>query len=99
MFRQVQDLRSVVRGKIEKLEQDLRSKKEELAQLEARRELLEASCLSIASGVSVRVPGMSMGASAGPSALKKKKIKKQKRHPDLPSQEGQEYYKSYVVHL
>ena len=48
-------------------------------------------------GVSVRAPGMSMGASAGPSAPKKKK--KQKRHPGLPSQEGQEYYKSYLVHL
>ena len=48
-------------------------------------------------GVSVRAPGMSMGASAEPSAPKKKK--KQKRHPGLPSQEGQEYYKSYFVHL
>ena len=35
MCRQVQDLRSVVKGKTEKLEKDL--KKEELAQLEARK--------------------------------------------------------------
>ena len=97
MCRQVQDLKSSVRGEIEKLEQDLKSKKEELAQLEARKEMLEASGLSLASGVSVRVPGMSMGASAKPSAPKKKK--KQKRHPGLPSQERQEYYKSYLVHL
>ena len=40
-----------------------------------------------------------MGASAEPSAPKKKKRKKQKRHSGLPSQEGQEYYKSYLVHL
>ena len=73
------------------------SKKDELAQLEARKEMLEAS--GFAPGVSVRAPGMSMGASAEPSAPKKKKKKKQKRHPCLPSQEGQEYYKSYLVHL
>ena len=97
MCRQVQDLRSVVRGEIEKLEQDLKNKKEELAQPEARKELLEASDLSLASEVSVRVTGMSMGASAEPSAPKKKK--KQRRHPGLPLQEGQEYYKSCIVHL
>ena len=97
MCRQVQDLRSVVRGEIEKLEQDLKSKKDELSQLEARKEMLEAS--GFAPGVSVRVPGMSMGASAEPSAPKKKKKMKQKGHPGLSSQEGQEYYKSYLVHL
>ena len=37
MCRQVQDLRSVVRDEIEKLEQDLKSKREELPQCEARR--------------------------------------------------------------
>ena len=47
MCRQVQDLRSVVRGEIERLEQDLKSKKEELAQLVARREVLEASDLAL----------------------------------------------------
>ena len=51
MCRQVQDLRSVVRGEIEKLKQDLGSKKEELAQLEARKEMLEVSGLSLSSGV------------------------------------------------
>ena len=40
MCRQVQDLRSVVRGEIAKLEQDLKSKKDELAQLEAGKEML-----------------------------------------------------------
>ena len=74
MCRQVQDLRSVLRGEIEKLEQDLKSKKDELAQLEARKEMLEAS--GFACGVSVRVPGMSMGASAEQSAPKKKKKQK-----------------------
>ena len=72
---QVQDLRSVVRGELEQLEQDLKSKREELAQLETRKEVLEASGLSLASRVSVSVPGMSKGASAGPSAPKKKKEK------------------------
>ena len=78
MCKQVQDLRAVVRGKI-KLEQDLKSKKKELTQLEARKEMLEASGLSLASGVSVRVPGMSMGASAEPRTPKKQKKKKQKK--------------------
>ena len=41
MCRQVQHLRSVLRGEIEKLEQDLKSKKDELVQLEARKEMLE----------------------------------------------------------
>ena len=95
MCRQVQDLRLVLRGEIDKLEQDLKSKREELAQLEARREVLQASGLTLR--VPASVPGMSMGASAGPSAPKKKE--KQKRHPGLPSQKGQEYYKSYLVHL
>ena len=97
MCQQVRDLRSVVRGELESLEQELQSKKDELAQLEARKEMLEAS--GFAPGVSVRAPGMYMGASAEPSAPKKKKKKKQKRHPGLPSQEGQEYYKSYLVTL
>ena len=97
MCKQVRDLRSVVRGELESLEQELQNKKDELAQLEGRKEMLEAS--GFAPGVSARAPEMSMGASAEPSAPKKKKKKKQKRHPGLPSQEGQEYYKSYLVHL
>ena len=86
MCQQVWDLRSVVRGELESLQQELQSKKDELAQLEARKEMLEAS--GFTPGVSVRAPGMSMDASAEPSAPKKKKKKKQKRHPGLPSQEG-----------
>ena len=73
MCRQVQDLRSVVRGEIEKLEQDLKSKREELAQPEARREVFEASGLALR--VPASVPRMSRGASAGPSASKKKREK------------------------
>ena len=61
----IQDLRSVVRGKIEKLEQDLKSKREDLTQLEARREVLETFGLALR--VPASVPGMSKGASAGPS--------------------------------
>ena len=38
---------SVVKDKLERLEQDLTSKKEELAQLEARKKDLEASGLSL----------------------------------------------------
>ena len=97
MCTQVQNLRSVVRGKIKKLEQDLKHKKEELAQLKSRKEILENS--SFASRESVRVLEMSMGASAWPCAPKMKKRNKQKRHPGLPSQESQMYYKLYLVHL
>ena len=43
MCKQVQDLRSVVRGDLESLEQELKSKKDELAWLEVRKEMLEAS--------------------------------------------------------
>ena len=87
----------MLRGEIKKLDQDLKNKKYELSQLEARKEMLQAS--GFAPAVSVRVPGMSMGALAEPSAPKKKKKKTQKRHPGLPSQEGQECHKSYLVHL
>ena len=40
MCKQVRDLRSVVRGELESLEQELQSKKDELAQLEARKEMV-----------------------------------------------------------
>ena len=79
MCQKMQDLRSVVRGELESLEQELQSKKDELAQLEARKEMLKAS--GFAPGVSVRAPGMSMGASAEPSAHKKKKEKETKKTP------------------
>ena len=74
MCKQVQDLRSVVRGELESLEQELKSKNDELTQLEARKEMLEAS--SFAPEVSIRAPGMSKGASAEPSAPKRKRNKK-----------------------
>ena len=46
------------------------------------------------------VSGLSQGgASAETRAPTKKKKNKQKRHPGLPSQERQEYYKSYLGHL
>ena len=75
-------------------------KKEELAQLEARKKELEASDLKDPIVIH-SVSGLSQyGASAEPRAPKKKKGKqKPKRHPGLPSQEGQEYYKSYLAHL
>ena len=59
MCKQVWDLTSVVRGELESLEQELQSKKDELAQLEARKEMLEAS--GFAPGVSVRAPGIFHG--------------------------------------
>ena len=70
MCRQVQDLRSVFRGEVEKFEQDLKSKREELAQHQTRREVLEDSGLALK--VPASVPQMSRGASAGPIAPKKK---------------------------
>ena len=97
MCKQVQDLRSVVRGELESLEQELKSKKDELAQLEARKEMLEPLVLHLEyqSGLL----GCQWVLQLSPSAPKKKKKKKQKRHLGLPSQEGQVYYKSYLVHL
>ena len=72
----------------------------ELNQFKEKKEGLEVSGLShtglvVASSVS----GESQGASAGPSAPKKKKKGKQKRHPGLSLEEKQEYYKSYLSHL
>ena len=93
MFNWVHDLmdhRHEVKADIWRLEQDLNSEKEELAQLEARKKELEASGLSLAPVVTSIVSGLSKGASAEPVAPKKKKEGKQKpkRHPGLPSQEG-----------
>ena len=46
------------------------------------------------------VSGLSQGGAAAETrAPKKKKKNKPKGHPGLPSQEGQEYYKSYLAHL
>ena len=86
MCQQVWDLRSVVRGELESLEQELQSKKDELAQLEARKEMLEAS--GFAPGVSVRAPGMSMGASAEASATQKKRKRNKKYTLACPHKKG-----------
>ena len=93
------DQRHEIKAEIWRLEQDLNSKKEELAQLEARKKDLEASGLK-GPIVTPSVLGFSQGgASAETRAPKKKKKNKPKRYPGLPSQEGQEYYKSYLAHL
>ena len=93
------DQRYEIKAEIWRLEQDLNSKKEELAQLEARKKELEASGLKGKIAAS-SVSGLSQGgASAETRAPTKKKKNKQKRHPGLPSQERQEYYKSYLGHL
>ena len=95
----LKDQKYDVQKEIWKLEQDLNGKKEDLAQLEARKKELEASGLK-GPIVTPSVSGLSQGgASAETRAPKKKKKNKPKRHPGLPSQEGQEYYKSYLAHL
>ena len=73
----------------------------ELEQLKEERDRMqrEVSGLGGAHQVAVSsVSGKSQDASTGPRAPKKKRIK-QKRHASLPSQERQEYYKSYLAHL
>ena len=75
-----------MRGELESLEQELQSKKDELAQLEARKEMFEAS--GFAPGVSVRAPGMSMGASAEPSAPKRKRKRNKKDTLACPHKKG-----------
>ena len=50
-------------------------------------------------GVTSSVSWLSKGASVEPGAPKRKKRNKQKGHPGLPLQEGQENYKLYLVHL
>ena len=89
-----------VQKEMQKLEQKLKYMKEDLAWFEARKKELETSGLK-GPIVTPSVLGLSQGgASAKPRAPKKKKGKqKPKRHPGLPSQEGQEYYKSYLAHL
>ena len=97
MCKQVWDLRSVVRGELESLEQELKSKKDELAQLEAREEMfgvLWFCTWSIHQG-----SRDAHGCFSWAKCTQKEKEKETKRHPGLPSQEGQEYYKSYLVHL
>ena len=97
--RDLMDQRYEIKAEIWRLEQDLNSKKEELAQLEARKKELKASGLNNPIAAS-SVSGLSQGgASAETRAPTKKKKNKLKRHPGLPSQEGQEYYKLYLAHF
>ena len=78
------DQRVDAKGELWRLEQDLKSKREELEQLK-----VEASCLeNTGLVVTCSVLGLSKAAAAGTRAPKKKKMNKQKRHTCLPSQEG-----------
>ena len=95
----MKDQRYDMQKEIWKLEQDLNGKKEDLAQLEARKKELEAFGLK-GPLVTSSVSGLSQGgASADTRAPKQKMKNKQKGHPGLSSQEGQEYYKSSLAHL
>ena len=73
----------------------------ELEQLKEERDRMQREISGLGGAHQVAtssVSGKFQGASAGPRASKKKKAK-QKRHPCLPSQERQEYYKSYLANL
>ena len=83
-----------LRVEIGTMELDLEQLKEERDRMQRVISGLGGAHQVAASSVS----GKSQGASAGPRAPKKKKAK-QKRHPGLPSQERQEYYKSYLANL
>ena len=94
------DQRHNVKADIWRLKQELKKTTEELTQLKVRKKEMEASGLSLMPVVTSSVSGQqSQGASAEPGATKRMKRNKQKRHPGLPLQEGQEYYKSYLAHL
>ena len=80
------DQTPAVRGKIWRMEQDLKQLKEEKERLEASG---QRSGLVVPSSVS----GLLKDALAETRAPKKKK-KSNKRHPGLSSEERQEYYKS-----
>ena len=100
MFIWVSDLvdqRADVRDELWGMEQDLKSKREELEQLKVEASGLWNACPVVAPSISGQP---SQGTSAETRAPKKKKGKQRpKRHPGLPSQEKQEYYKSYLAHL
>ena len=96
------DQRYEIKAEIWRLEQDLNSKKEELAQLEARKKELEASGLKDPI-VTSSVSGLSQSGASAETRAPTKKKKNKKRHPGLLSQERQEflshmyeYYKSYL---
>ena len=80
---------------------------QENKQLEAEKEHLEASGLGHRSGhagpvAPCSVPGQPpMGVSSAESRVsnKKKSKGKAKRYPGLPSEERQEYHKSYLAHV
>ena len=92
--RDLLDQRVDLRVEIGSMELELEQLKEERDRMQREISGLGGAHQVAASSVS----GKSQGASAGPRAPKKKKAK-QKRHPGLPSQERQEYYKSYLANL
>ena len=92
--RDLLDQRVDLRVEIGSMELELEQLKEERDRMQREISGLGGAHQVAASSVS----GKSQGASAGPRATKKKKAK-QKRHPGLPSQERQEYYKSYLANL
>ena len=80
------DKKADVKDELWRMEQDLRSKREKLAQFKARKRELEGSGLNTAGlVVSSSVSGLSKDSTAETRAPKKKKKgkKKPKRHPDL----------------
>ena len=92
--RDLLDQRVDLRVEIGSMELELEQLKEERDRMQREISGLGGAHQVAASSVS----GKSQGASAGSRAPKKKKAK-QKRHPGLPSQERQEYYKSYLAKL
>ena len=97
--RDLMDQRCEIKTEIWRLEQDLNSKKRGTGTAGSQKKELEASGLKGPIAAS-SVSGLSQGGtSAETRTPTKKKKNKQKRHPGLPSQERQEYYKSYLGHL
>ena len=92
--RDLLDQRVDLRVEIGSMELELEQFKKERDRMQREISDLGGAQQDAASSVS----GKSQGVSAGPRAPKKKKAK-QKRHPGLPSQERQEYYKSYLANL
>ena len=92
--RDLLDQRVDLRVEIGSMELELEQLKEERDRMQREISGLGGAHQVAASSVS----GKSQGASTGPRAPKKKKAK-QKGHPGLPSQERQEYYKSYLANL
>ena len=92
--RDLLDQRVDLSVEIGSMELELEQPKEERDRLQRQISGLGGAQQVAASSVS----GKYQGASAEPRAPKKKKTK-QKRHPGLPSQERQEYCKSYLANL